>query len=281
MAREPSGILVPAYVYPSTGAWKSLLDAGNAMMLGGLIVVANPDNGPGISADSDYVSSIGALRDICTIVVGYVHDCYNNTGTTTNCPRPTDIADDIDRWFSIYEIDGIFIDEVLGSDIPRATSLVAAVRAHSNDAIVVLNPGSIPPREFMEATDPAIVVIQEQKFAAYETWPPDGWVKDRAAGDVSIGAHRLAIIAHTQTTATDVDNLIEVAGQYAIGWIYGQHAVGPNYNVLSTQLPLIAQRLDRCSRLGCIGFGQVFCKIGLSILCFASRMRKRLRILRR
>lgn len=170
---------------------------------------------------------------------------------------------------------------MLGSDIPRATSLVAAVRAHSNDAIVVLNPGSIPPREFMEATDPAIVVIQEQKFAAYETWPPDGWVKDRAAGDVSIGAHRLAIIAHTQTTATDVDNLIEVAGQYAIGWIYGQHAVGPNYNVLSTQLPLIAQRLDRCSRLGCIGFGQVFCKIGLSILCFASRMRKRLRILRR
>lgn len=287
MAREPSGILVPAYVYPSDGAWDALLDAGRTMMLGGLIVVANPGDGPGydktaeayLPADPNYVRSIDALRNVCATVIGYVHDCYGNTNppTASNCPRRTDIVDDIRRWFAIYEVDGIFIDQASRTDTSRAASLVATVRNHRRDATVVLNPGSIPSIEFMEATDPAIVVIQEQEFAKYEAWPPDGWVKDRASGEASIGARRIALIAHTPTTATDVDHLLEVADEHAIGWIHGQHTVGPVYNVLSSQLPLIARRLDKCSRLGCLGFGHIFCRIGLSILCFASRNLARLR----
>jgi hypothetical protein len=37
MATEPSGILVPAYVIPTPGAWQPVLNVAPAMMLGGLI----------------------------------------------------------------------------------------------------------------------------------------------------------------------------------------------------------------------------------------------------
>jgi hypothetical protein len=141
MAREPSGILVPAYVYPNDGAWDVLLDVGSTMMLGGLIVIVNPDNGPGyddidkvyLPTDSNYVSSIASLRRTCTSVIGYVHDCYGNTNPpgASNCPRATDIRADIGRWFNAYGVDGIFIDQVSDTDVSRAASLVAAVRSQS------------------------------------------------------------------------------------------------------------------------------------------------------
>jgi Spherulation-specific family 4 len=291
MAREPSGILVPAYVYPSDGAWDVLLDVGRTMMLGGLIVIANPHNGPGyddtakvyLPTDPNYVSSIASLRRMCASVIGYVHDCYGNTNPpgASNCPRTTNVIADIGRWFNAYGVDGIFIDQVSRNDVSRAASLVAAVRSHRSDAIVVLNPGNIPSSEFMEATSPAIVVIQEQAFAKYgdDAWPPTEWVRDRQTGNITIPGHRLAIIAHTPTSPTDVDLLVDVASQYVIRWIYGQHTVGSDYNELSIHLPSIARRLGRCSRLGCIG--GVFCKIVMSLLCLILRMGKAFRSLGR
>jgi hypothetical protein len=292
MTSEPSGILVPAYVYPSDGAWDVLLDVGRTMMLGGLIVIANPDDGPGyneetktyVNTDANYVSSIAALQSICTPVIGYVHDCYANTNPpgASNCPRTTNILADIGRWFNAYGVDGIFIDQVSDTDVSRAASLVAAVRSLRSDAIVVLNPGSIPSSEFMEATGPAIVVIQEQEFAKYgDPWPPEQWVKDREMGNITIAAHRLAIIAHTPTSPTDVDLLVDVASRYVIGWVHGQHTAGSLYNELSTQLPSIARRRNRCSCLGLGCIGDVFCRIVMSILCFMSRMSRRARTLRR
>jgi hypothetical protein len=285
MANDPSGILVPAYVYPAGDAWGVLNQAARAVCPGGLIVIANPDSGPGyggpgqVSPDPTYQSAIAALRNQCATVVGYVHDCWANTNPpgTPNCPRTTDIIADITRWFGIYDIDGIFIDQVLDTDEARAAELVNVVLGYRSDAVVVLNPGSIPPTAFMTATDPAIVVIQEQAFAGYLDWPPEGWVRDRASGAGVIPAGRLAIIAHDMTPGTDLDQLIAIADHYSIAWIYGQDAAGPDYNTLSSLLPATAERLDRCARLGCTGIGQILCRIGFAFICYASRMRQRLR----
>jgi hypothetical protein len=292
MATEPSGILVPAYLDPMSGAWQPVLDVASPMMLGGLIVVANDGNGPGYNEgthtynppNQDYINVIDALHRQCARVVGYVYDCWANTNppNAPSCPRSHEITADIDRWFSIYDIDGIFIDQVLDTDIPRAASLIAAVRSHRSDAVVVLNPGRLPQKiDFMYATDPAIVVIQEETFAHYNVWPPAGWVRDRADGnfgDPPIPDDRLAIIANTDSANpnTNLELLIQKASQHAIKWIYGQDA--DKYNMFSTLLPEMARRLDRCSRLGCIGFGRIFCRIGFAILCAASRMRQRLRL---
>jgi Spherulation-specific family 4 len=139
MATEPSGILVPAYVDPMSGAWQPVLDVASAMMLGGLIVVANDGNGPGYNENThtynppsqDYRNVIDALHRQCALVVGYVYDCWANTNppNTPNCPRSHEITADIDRWFNIYNIDGIFIDQVLDTDHPPDQDRMPGARA--------------------------------------------------------------------------------------------------------------------------------------------------------
>lgn len=79
----------------------------------------------------------------------------------------------------------------------------------------------------MSETDPAVVVVREQTIDHFRTWPPAGWVRDREAGDLSIPARRLAIIAHTAHGGTaDVEMLVDVARCYSIGSVYAHDAVG-------------------------------------------------------
>jgi hypothetical protein len=264
MAREPTRILVPAYDFPgpdlSQGGprdWDVLVDVGKKMRLGGLLVIANPDNGPGwdngyTGPNANYQFEIARLRGVCASVVGYVTDCYNDTDP--GCTRSTPIAQDIDRWFDIYNIDGIFIDEVDDDVVTHAEELVGTVRARRNKATIVLNPGTIPSLDFMIRTDPAIVVVHENSFAAYQGWPPDSaktaWLRERngatPGGADWIPARRLAVIAHTPGTLTGqeaVDRLINIADRHYIGWVYVSHNAGSIYDPLSTYLPDLGQRI--------------------------------------
>jgi hypothetical protein len=148
----------------------------------------------------------------------------------------------------------------------------------------VVNPGRIPDEDFMAATDPAIVVIQEQGWPAYGNWPPPGsWVWNRADVDTpAIPAERLAIIAHTLSEPADVDLLIVKAAQYKIGWIYAHHVTGSIYNPLSTHLRLLEDRLGRCSRLGCTTpFSRFLCQLTNFFVCCILRAYRRLRVIAR
>jgi hypothetical protein len=286
MAREPSGILVPAYDYPAVGVWDPLLTVANYTLPGRLVVVANPDSGPGydheagayLEPDANYVRSIARLRGVCATVIGYVHDCYGDTNPpgADNCPRVTDIADDIERWFEIYKVNGIFIDQTSPTDHDRGEWLISVVQSFKNDAMIVFNAGTIPSLEFMEATEPAVVVVQEQTFDHFESWPPPGWVRDRATGDLSIPARRLAIIGHTPHHGlADVDLLVELAREFNIGWVYANHANGSDYNALSTFLLPLGQRICRIqSRFG------LPCRIYTRPLCVASQLFERIRSVR-
>lgn len=287
MAREPSGILVPAYDYPGEGVWDPLLSVANYTMPGRLVVVANPDSGPGydhdaevyLEPDTNYVRAIARLRSVCATVIGYVHDCYGETDPVgaANCPRLTDIAQDIERWFEIYKVDGIFIDQTSPTNHDRGEWLISVVQSFKSDALIVLNTGTIPSLEFMEATEPAVVIVQEQTFDHFGNWPPPGWVRDRAANDdPSIPARRLAIIGHTPVHGlADVDLLVELAREFKIGWVYANHANGSDYNALSTFLLPLGQRICRIqSRFG------LPCRIYTRPLCTASQLLKRIRSVR-
>jgi hypothetical protein len=237
MEREPFGLLVPAYV-PPPEHWEVLLAAGRKLA-GGLITVANPSSGPGDHREQAYVDVIKALHERCTSVVGYVHDSFGQRASTL-------VFEDIDKWFGMYEVDGIFIDEL--ADQQLAVTLVSRVRNGHAGSIVILNPGTIPPESFVEATDPAIIVIQEQAASAYESnWPSVAWVQDRIGSSDLIPADRLAIIAHSAPSESDVEALINVASTYRIGWVFVQNTPGSSYNQFSTWLPTLGDRLQ-CAR---------------------------------
>jgi hypothetical protein len=277
MAVDPTGILVPAYDYPGEGDWDPLFAVAAYIRPGRLVVVANPDNGPGSAEDDNYVRAIARARRACGKVIGYVHDCYANTNppNADNCPRETEIADDIARWFQMYDVDGIFVDQASATDAERGMDLLSMVTAIKSDALVVLNAGTVPSEEFMFQTAPAVVLIQEQTFEHFENWPLPGWVRDRANGDISVPADRLAIIGHTPHHAElDVDLLVDVAKEFHIGWVYAHHANGSSYNTLSTFMLPLGQRLCRLhSRFG------LPCRVFVRPLCAASQLMKRVQSL--
>jgi hypothetical protein len=301
MATQPSGMLVPAYVYPKEPpqqphTWDVLLSASRTMGPGGLVAVANHNDGHFLQADPEYVDIINIARGMCTTVLGYVHDCYNGTKTDENCSNyaPQNVMGDVDRWFSTYHVDGIFIDQVGsrdGLDEPRAPSLVEQIRNRHSGAIVVLNPGSIPSEKFMLDTDPATVVVRETSINDYDGFPPTGdkyaWLRSRAnPGDVAIAPRRLAIIAHTAPNRAHVDSLIAKAEQYKIGWVHVQYALDPEthepitgsiYKPFSIHLSYIAERISICARMGCmLPFGPLFCQLANSFVCYMLRTRNML-----
>jgi hypothetical protein len=235
---RPFGLLVPAYVQPPDN-WDVLLGVGRKLQKG-LITVANPSSGPGDHLDQSYVDIIKALHDRCTSVIGYVHDSFGERD-------PALVLEDINKWFSMYNVDGIFIDEL--NDQQLAVNLMNHVRGGHADRIVVMNPGAIPSESFVVATDPAIVVIQEEAAAVFEGggWPPVEWVRDRANSNDSISADRLAVIAHTARYVSDVEALINVAATYRLGWVFAQNTTGSWYNQFSTWLPTLGDRLQ-CAR---------------------------------
>jgi len=192
---------------------------------------------------------------------------------------------DVDRWFNTYGVDGIFIDQVSHHHPGRAQSLVEEIQARRSDALIVLNPGSTPDEKFVEDTNPAIVVVRETEFENFANWPAmtdEPWIANRTNPPVDgeIKAGRMAIIAHTIPNPADVDVLIAKAEEYRIGWIHAQYTPEhpADYNAFSVHLPLLARRLDKCARWGCIlPFGYLFCKIGNAILCLGSQTAELLR----
>src|SRR5436190_3744456 len=95
------GLLVPAYFSPGT-KWTALNDAAKRVPV---LAIMNPNNGPGASALSSYASAINSLKQSGGRVIGYVYSSYT--------ARPlADVQADIDRYYSFYNIDGIFVDEV-------------------------------------------------------------------------------------------------------------------------------------------------------------------------
>jgi Spherulation-specific family 4 len=264
MEREPFGLLVPAYVIPRPPAWDVLLAAGRKLQTGLITVASRPGN----SEYQLYVDAIRALHNSCTTVIGYVDDNHGNMASVFN---------DIDRWFSTYDVDGIFVDRTSNTDQQHAAALVDHVRGGHADRIVVLNPGTIPLENFVQAVDPALIVIQEQDAAFYEgtDWPPAGWVRDRAGSNDSISPDRLAIIAHGASAESDVEALINIASTYRLGWIYVQDASSPgsDYNHFSTWLPALAGRLQ-CARAGS-PMRYFACKALGGIPCMVRQMARR------
>jgi len=93
--------LVPLYVYPTyLGSYWDVIEA-NPTNVG--YIIANPDTGPGTSANSDYTTHIGNMRAKEIKVLGYVDTDYARINRSTVIAMMT-------TWLSYYAIDGFFFD---------------------------------------------------------------------------------------------------------------------------------------------------------------------------
>jgi hypothetical protein len=155
-------ILVPDYVYPTVSPGWDRYEAGYPTCT---ILIANPSNGPGVSVNSDYTTAINAARAAGIKVIGYVHTHYAD-GTILLAT----VEADVDTWYSLYTIDGIFVDEV-AADIAHLgyyTSLSTYIKGKDvTRNFVAMNPGVVPYEGYVNITD--TISVFENSYAAWLT----------------------------------------------------------------------------------------------------------------
>lgn len=131
-------LLVPAYSYPTGEGlefWNKLIEAASRVPI---VVIANPNNGPGAQQDENYSKVIARAQATGIRVVGYVATGYARR-------ELAEVKRDVDRWKTLYSnVEGVFFDEQSSSadDIGYYRDLSGYARAAFSNSLLVANPGT-------------------------------------------------------------------------------------------------------------------------------------------
>jgi hypothetical protein len=176
-------LLVPAYFYPAgegQAQWDRLLESPDPAAV---VIIANPDSGPGKVADSNFARVIDRARQKGFLVIGYVSTRY--------AARPLgEVKDDIDRWLRFYPgVRGMFVDEQASSADPISyyVALYEYARKERGLALVINNPGTTCAEEYLvrPAADVECLVESGKEFSSFQ--PPawaNGYPAMRFAGSI-------------------------------------------------------------------------------------------------
>lgn len=192
-AAAAAGIMVPLYTYPG-GTWDTVIETKNDHPDVPIVAIVNPASGPGGSRDSNYVSGIGELKAAGVIVLGYVSTAYTDRSLDA-------VKGDIDRWDSLYDVDGIFFDEQTNWAGSESYYTQAGDYAESKGLdFTVGNPGANSIPSYLATVD--VVLIYESpglpNLNNYDSWDsydngklgmipfsvsslPTGWLEDATA----------------------------------------------------------------------------------------------------
>jgi hypothetical protein len=168
-AQEPTGVLVPLYVYPAAGAdtpaFARLADLKRRYETVPVWAIVNPASGPGPKADPNYERAIGRLVGAGVVPLGYVTTGYGK--------RPAaDVRAEVERWHRLYpRVTGVFFDEMGYEDTAAAAEHQAALTRHAHAAgfwPAVANPGTDTPARYFAAAAADVIVVHEG-----DRWPAD------------------------------------------------------------------------------------------------------------
>lgn len=184
-AQEPTGILVPMYVYPenihTNATYNRLIELKRKYETVPFWVIMNPASGPGKQVDANYTKAIDRLLGAGCVVLGYVSTSYARR-------THEEIVADIDQWLKLYpKTQGIFFDEMIYEDKPAA----AAFQTRLNQAArergcwpTVGNPGTATPGRYFETDAADVIIVHEgdhwpseetlhgNYFGGYSDYPP-------------------------------------------------------------------------------------------------------------
>jgi hypothetical protein len=208
-------LCVPAYFDPHAhhGEWRRLCEGAPGVGR----IVANPANGPGSERLRGYVWAMELAHLHGIEVCGYLSTAYAS--------RPLeDITSDIERWYALYPIDGIFVDEVSSTarDLEYYTKVSTLVVERDPDRHrVIFNPGAPAARGHMDLCN--VLLNWESAWSAYDVgyprnaewltrYPPDSFW-------------------HIAYNCPDIDSMrraIALAGSRHAGWVYVTNRAGAN-----------------------------------------------------
>ena len=149
-----AAILVPLYSYPGVD-WTAIIQAKEANPGVAMVVIINPDNGPGQSRDQNYVQGVNNLRAAGVVVLGYDHTSYAARSLSA-------VINDINSYKSWYNISGIFFDEM--SNVPGNENYYSTLNNYTHSlglSLTVGNPGGSVPASYFGTLD-VIVTYENQ-----------------------------------------------------------------------------------------------------------------------
>jgi spherulation-specific family 4 protein len=199
-------LAIPAY-FPPGPLWTQALSGFQAV---GLLIM-NPQNGPGSSIASEYVSLLQEAHSKGLHVLGYVPTAWAN-GTI-----PEAQAEDwIVRYYQWYNVDGIFLDETNDScvkvNLDYYTGLYQFIKAQHGTGLVALNPGKPTGECYFSISD--VIVTFEGNYNDYlQLW----------AYSTSSPNHPHSQVWHiiyNVPNAYAMDYTLGLARQRGAGWVY-------------------------------------------------------------
>ncbi|MBN2617774.1 MAG: spherulation-specific family 4 protein [Spirochaetales bacterium] len=103
----PNGLIIPLYVYPTNNnSYSKVLEYSRNNPHIPVIVILNPNSGPGENVDLNYKKAIKELKQPNITTIGYVSTNYT-------LKKLEDVKNSIKKWKEFYpDVKGIFLDEM-------------------------------------------------------------------------------------------------------------------------------------------------------------------------
>lgn len=209
-------LVVPAYFYPSAGSpWTKLTAAAGKVPI---TAIMNPGNGPGTSQDSNYVSAVNSFRAAGGRVLGYVYSSYGNRAQQT-------VINDIDNYHALYNVDGIFVDEMANtgpaSRLDYYKGIYNHVKSINASWEVMGNPGTTTLEAYLTWPAADKLMVQEDVGSAYASYVPSSWNFNHDRSD-------FVHLVHTEPSSATMLTDLGLAVQRNAGGIFVTDDVLPN-----------------------------------------------------
>ena len=212
-----TSVLLPLYSYPTD--WESNVNLTNLISDtdGQTIAIINPNNGAGLSQNTDYIAGIDYLYAKNVKIIGYVYTSYG-------ARSKQDIYDDIDSYISFYGVEklsGIFFDEVsLNSDINQ--TFVKDISSYARDKgleYITLNPGTTIEQSIIDENYYNLIVTYENPYEKY---------KDFKNSLTSSTLTKQSLLVYNYPNLTSYSDEIQKAKDMNFDYIYLTTDTDPN-----------------------------------------------------
>lgn len=215
-AAECQNIAVPAYFYPSqpTSQWNTAVSDAPLPTTTARILILNPSNGPGKKLDQNYLNAVQNVHAAGSnfLVFGYVYSKYGKRAMRQ-------VEADIDKYYSWYGVDGIFVDETASAGALVSSyyqPLANYITAKKSGTGVMLNPGVYPDQSYLDISVPSnssfIVNVFEDSYSSYPSAVVPHWA-------FSYPSSRFSHLVYS-ASAAEMPNAVALSAQRNVQWLY-------------------------------------------------------------
>lgn len=210
-------ILIPAYFDPvHTNYWEIMANEAEKLP-SKIYAIANVNNGAGENVKISYTKAINNMRSKGGKVIGYVDSDYTNVSLDN-------IKDEIDSWYSKYEIDGIFIDcqhNIEGYQLYYAI-VYNYIKEKDSKALVVTNPGTNTLETYVKFNKRLItdVICVYENFEGFDRWKLPSWTENYSSDTFAVIPYDIWSNNWRQT--------VDYAASMNVSWFYATDESGYN-----------------------------------------------------